>query len=63
MNAPSTHRHDYVESYVSDLASVVDMDAIRDAGVRIGIDPLGGAGVDYWGPIIERYRINGDGGQ
>ena len=57
LNAPSTHRHDYVEAYVSDLASVVNMEAIRDAGVRIGIDPLGGAGVHYWGPIIERYRI------
>jgi phosphoglucomutase len=57
MNAPSTHRHDYVESYVSDLQSVVNMDAIANAGVRIGIDPLGGAVVHYWGPIIDRYRI------
>ncbi len=57
LNASTTHRHDYIEEYVSDLASVVNLDAIRDAGVRIGIDPLGGAGVHYWGPIIERYRI------
>jgi phosphoglucomutase len=57
MNAPSTRRHDYVESYVSDLQSVVNMDAIANAGVRIGIDPLGGAVVHYWGPIIDRYRI------
>jgi phosphoglucomutase len=57
MNAPSTHRNDYVESYVNDLHSVVNMDAIANAGVRIGIDPLGGAVVHYWGPIIDRYRI------
>jgi phosphoglucomutase len=56
--AASTHRHDFPEAYISDLASVVNMDAIRDAGVRIGVDPLGGAGVHYWGPIIARYRIN-----
>ncbi|HLI81885.1 MAG TPA: phosphoglucomutase (alpha-D-glucose-1,6-bisphosphate-dependent), partial [Candidatus Binataceae bacterium] len=57
LTASSTHRHDYVDAYVSDLSSVVDMDAIRDRGVRIGIDPLGGAGVHYWAPIIDRYRI------
>ena len=43
--------------YVADLANVVDMEAIRGAGVRIGIDPLGGAGVHYWQPIIERYGL------
>jgi phosphoglucomutase len=57
LNAPGTHRHDYVEAYASDLGSVVNMEAIRDAGIRIGIDPLGGAVVHYWGPIIDRYRI------
>jgi len=57
LNASSTHRHDYVEAYASDLGGVVNMEAIRDAGIRIGIDPLGGASVHYWGPIIERYRI------
>ena len=57
LNAASTHRHNYVEAYVSDLAGVIDMEAIRDEGVRIGVDPLGGAGVHYWGPIIDRYRI------
>jgi phosphoglucomutase len=57
LNAPGTHRHDYVESYTSDLVSVVDMDAIREKGIRIGIDPLGGAGVHYWKTIIDRYRI------
>ena len=51
------HRHDYIGPYVADLADVVDMEAIRSAGVRIGIDPLGGAGVHYWQPIIERYRL------
>ncbi|HEY5046592.1 MAG TPA: phosphoglucomutase (alpha-D-glucose-1,6-bisphosphate-dependent) [Rhizomicrobium sp.] len=56
--AACVHAHDYVASYVSDLANVVDMDAIRAAGVRIGIDPLGGAAVHYWQPIIERYKIS-----
>jgi phosphoglucomutase len=58
LKASSTHLHDYMEAYVSDLGSVIDMDAIRDSGVRIGIDPLGGAGVHYWPSIIERYKIN-----
>lgn len=49
--------HDYVKAYVSDLDSVVDMEAIRASGVRIGIDPLGGAAMHFWAPIIERYRI------
>src|ERR1700686_5799617 len=51
------HRHDYIGPYVADLANVVDMEAIRASGVRIGIDPLGGAAVHYWQPIIERYGI------
>ncbi|QWG22614.1 phosphoglucomutase (alpha-D-glucose-1,6-bisphosphate-dependent) [Bradyrhizobium sediminis] len=51
------HRHDYIGPYVADLANVLDMEAIRASGVRIGIDPLGGAGVRYWQPIIERYAI------
>ena len=51
------HAHDYITPYVADLANVVDMEAIRVAGVRIGIDPLGGAAVQYWQPIIERYKI------
>jgi phosphoglucomutase len=55
--APSTHLHDYITPYVDDLASVVDMDVIRGAGVRIGVDPLGGAGVHYWEPIVARYGI------
>jgi phosphoglucomutase len=55
--ASSTHRYDYVGPYVDGLGSVIDMDLIRSAGVRIGVDPLGGAGVHYWGPILERYKI------
>jgi phosphoglucomutase len=56
--APSTHPHDYIGPYVNDLGSVIDMDVIRGAGVRIGVDPLGGAGVHYWGPIVARYGID-----
>jgi phosphoglucomutase len=51
------HRHDYIGPYVADLAEVVDMEAIRIEGVKIGIDPLGGAAVRYWQPIIERYGL------
>jgi phosphoglucomutase len=56
--AACVHRYDYVTPYVADLASVVDMEAIRSSGVKIGIDPLGGAAVHYWQPIIERYRLD-----
>jgi phosphoglucomutase len=56
--AANVHRHDYVTPYVADLENVVDMEAIRAAGVKIGIDPLGGAAVRYWEPIIERYRLD-----
>jgi phosphoglucomutase len=55
--SPLVHRHNYIDSYVADLADVVDMEAIRSSGVKIGIDPLGGASVHFWQPIIERYRI------
>src|SRR6478735_8471943 len=58
-HATSTHLHDYVTPYVDDLASVIDMDVIRSAGVRIGVDPLGGAGVHYWDAIFARYGIAG----
>ncbi len=54
--APTTHRHDFVSAYVSDLASVLDMEKLR--GIRIGVDPLGGAGVFYWGRIAERYGLD-----
>jgi phosphoglucomutase len=49
---------DYVDHYVGDLASAVDMDVIAASGLRIGVDPLGGAGVGYWAPIAERYGLN-----
>jgi phosphoglucomutase len=55
--APTTHSHDYVGTYVSDLDSVVDMEVIRNAKLKIGVDPLGGAGVAYWQPIVERYGV------
>jgi phosphoglucomutase len=55
--AAGVHRHDYVSAYVADLENVVDLAAIRSAGVRIGIDPLGGAAVGYWQPIIDRYGL------
>ena len=56
--ASTTHRHDYLNAYVDDLANVIDMDVIRGAPIRLGVDPLGGAGVHYWGPIAERYGLN-----
>jgi len=55
--AACVHRHDYIGPYVADLVNVIDMEAIRASGVKIGIDPLGGAGVHFWQPIIERYGI------
>jgi phosphoglucomutase len=55
--APTTHRHDYVQPYVDDLRHVVDVQAIARAGLRIGVDPLGGANVAYWDPIAEKYGI------
>jgi phosphoglucomutase len=55
--AGTTHGHDYVDSYVGDLGAVVDLEAIRGAGLRIGVDPLGGASVGYWAPIAERYGL------
>jgi len=56
--AATTHRHDFLNAYVSDLGSVLDMDVIRGANIRMGVDPLGGAGVHYWGPIVERFGLN-----
>ncbi len=60
LRADTTHRHDYVNTYVADLKSVIDLDAIRDAGLRLGVDPLGGAGVRYWAAIGEHYGLNLD---
>jgi phosphoglucomutase len=58
LRANTTHRHDYIAAYVGDLDAVIDMATIRDSGLKIGVDPLGGAGVHYWPRIAEHYRIN-----
>ena len=58
LHATTTHRHDYLSAYVGDLASVIDIDVIRNAKLRMGVDPLGGAGVHYWAAIAERYRLD-----
>jgi len=58
LRSATTHRHDYLNSYVADLSNVIDMDVIRSSKVRMGVDPLGGAGVHYWGPIAERYELD-----
>jgi phosphoglucomutase len=54
----TTHLHDYIRPYVADLGNAVDMALIRSAGVKVGIDPLGGAAVHHWAPLIEHYGIN-----
>jgi phosphoglucomutase len=56
--AATTHSHDYVEAYVSDLENVIDMEVIRGSKIRLGVDPLGGAGVHYWARIAERYKVD-----
>src|SRR5579863_1455829 len=58
LRSSSTHSHDFITEYVSDLAHAIDLDVIRDSGLKLGVDPLGGAGVHYWAPIAERYRLN-----
>lgn len=58
LKASTTHQHDYISYYVKDLINVVDMNAIRDAGVRMGVDPLGGAGLRYWSAIADFYKID-----
>jgi phosphoglucomutase len=58
--APTTHRRDFVAPYVADLASAVDMDAIRDARLKIGVDPMGGSNIDFWDPIAARYGLDLD---
>jgi phosphoglucomutase len=58
LRSSTTHRHDFLNAYVSDLGNVLDMDAIRDVKIRMGVDPLGGAGVHYWAAIAERYGLN-----
>ena len=56
--AATTHEHDYLGAYVADLGSVIDFGLIRSAGLHLGVDPLGGAGVHYWARIAERYRLD-----
>ncbi|MFG2427599.1 phosphoglucomutase (alpha-D-glucose-1,6-bisphosphate-dependent) [Streptomyces sp. NPDC048590] len=56
--AATTGRYDFLTAYVDDLPAVLDLDAVRDAGIRIGADPLGGASVAYWGRIAERHRLD-----
>jgi phosphoglucomutase len=58
IKAGTTHQEDFVLPYVNDLRNVVDMDVIRAAGLKLGVDPLGGAAVHYWGPINEIYGLN-----
>ncbi|MGB7538948.1 MAG: phosphoglucomutase (alpha-D-glucose-1,6-bisphosphate-dependent) [Anaerolineales bacterium] len=58
LRAGTTHRYDYLNAYVGDLANVLDLDVIRASKISLGVDPLGGAGVHYWGPIAERYGLN-----
>ena len=58
LRASTTHRHDYLNAYIADLANVLDMDFLRGAKISLGVDPLGGAGVHYWEPIAERFGLN-----
>src|SRR5471032_13149 len=58
LKASTTHRHDYLNTYVADLINVIDFDAIRDAKLHLGVDPLGGAGVRYWPAIAEHYKLD-----
>ena len=60
IKAATTHQEDFVLPYVKDLGSIIDMEAIRSAGLKLGVDPLGGAAVRYWGPINEIYGLNID---
>ncbi|MEP6988197.1 MAG: alpha-D-glucose phosphate-specific phosphoglucomutase, partial [Chloroflexota bacterium] len=58
LSKDTTHRHDFLNAYVNDLGNVIDMRIIQNSNIHLGVDPLGGAGVHYWGPIAERYRLN-----
>jgi phosphoglucomutase len=57
LNAPTTHRHDYITAYVDDLRNVIDFDALRGATLKLAVDPLGGAGVHYWPRIVDEYKL------
>jgi phosphoglucomutase len=58
LRADTTHRYDYLHTYIDDLVNVLDMEVIHASKVKLGVDPLGGAGVDYWEPIAEKYGLN-----
>lgn len=58
LQAPTTQPYDFLENYVAELDEVIDFEVIRASGIRIGVDPLGGAGVRYWPRIAERYKLN-----
>jgi phosphoglucomutase len=58
LRAATTHQRDFVKPYVDDLANVIDMEAIRGSGLKLGVDPLGGAGVHYWGPLAAQYGLD-----
>ena len=58
LKAPTTHRYDFLNTYVADLEAVLDLDTVRISGLRLAVDPLGGAGIRYWGAIAERYALD-----
>jgi phosphoglucomutase len=58
LNASTTHKHDFLSAYVEDLDSVVDLATIHDSNIKLGVDPLGGAGIDYWPRIAEKYGLD-----
>ncbi|MGB4849510.1 MAG: phosphoglucomutase (alpha-D-glucose-1,6-bisphosphate-dependent) [Saprospiraceae bacterium] len=58
LRSSTTHRHDYLNNYVHDLGDIIDMNLLRDSKIRMGVDPLGGAGVHYWEPIADRYHLD-----
>ncbi len=58
LRAPTTHKYDFLSVYIGDLNCVVDMNAVRDAKIKLGVDPLGGAGIDYWPRIAEQYGLD-----
>ena len=58
LKAATTHQHDFLNTYIADLGNVIDMDLIRNSKISIGVDPLGGAGVNYWQPIADHYKLN-----
>ncbi len=57
-HAATTREHDFMSAYIGDLDSVIDFDVIRSSGIRLGVDPMGGAGIHYWARIAERYKLN-----